>query len=239
MREVLKHVYVNMDYDNVDKILPKPEEAKPQDPLTDIQSAVMGQPIKAFTGQEHEAHIQIKMAFMQDPTTGGSQLMQKARMALEANINEHLLLSFQEKMEAQMQQQQGQQGNTDPIAAAKMVAQVNAAKFQREQEQAKQAAEQNDAAMILAKADLLEAVTDSKKQEFEETYKTADLLLKKEKMEIDKYDKLLKAAIAGEKIDADTEKMILQEGLDAISKALEEYRKNQDSDEGDVDKQKE
>lgn len=213
MREVLKHVYTNMDYEDIDKILPPKEEAVEQDPMTDIQSAINGTPIKAFPGQDHEAHMAIKGAFIQDPTTGGSQLMGKARMAIQANLTEHLYLKFQEQVQAV---------GGDPAQAAQQVAKMNMQKLMQEQAKAQEDSEKNNAGMMLAKADLLDSITNSKKQEFDETYKTAQHLLQKEKMEVDKFDKLMKASLADKKIDADTKNMIMQKGLDAMSSALED-----------------
>lgn len=108
MREVLRHVYSNMDYANIDKILPPPTQAKPLDPISDIQAASTGQPIKAFPGQDHKAHVAIKQAFMQDPMSGQNPMMQKISIQLQANIQEHMMLGFIESVQAQMQQAQGQ-----------------------------------------------------------------------------------------------------------------------------------
>ena len=37
------------------------------DPVSDIMAATKGIPIAAFPGQNHDAHIQTKMAYLQDP----------------------------------------------------------------------------------------------------------------------------------------------------------------------------
>lgn len=211
MREVLRHVYINMDYEDIDKILPPPEKAQPLDPISDIQAAVAGKPIKAFPGQDHDSHIAIETAFLQDPASGGSAMMQKVKIVLEAHIQEHLLMKFQEQVKAL---------GGDPAQAAQQIAQMNIQQMQMEQEQAKKQNENTDAAMMLAKSDLIDSMTNAKKQEFDETYKTAQLLLQKEKMEVDKFDKVMKNALASEKLDADTEKIVVQKGLDAMAQAL-------------------
>src|SRR5690606_12593287 len=59
----LRSIYRNMGFENVDKLIPLPESAVPQDPLTDIISASQGKPIKAFKGQDHDAHIAVKMNY--------------------------------------------------------------------------------------------------------------------------------------------------------------------------------
>ena len=55
---------------NVEQILPPKKEPQPMDPVSDIMAATKGIPIKAFAGQNHDAHIQTKMAYLQDPQNG-------------------------------------------------------------------------------------------------------------------------------------------------------------------------
>ncbi len=129
MREVLKHVYTNMDFVNVDKILPQPQQAQPQDPITDLQAAQAGTPIKAFPGQDHKAHIAIKQAFIQDPMSGQNPMMQKISTVVQANVQEHMMLQFVEQVQAQAQmdtQQQQQGGGTQNVAQGGMGVQQGA-----------------------------------------------------------------------------------------------------------------
>jgi hypothetical protein len=108
LREINRHVLINMDYASIDKVLPPPTDAQPQDPLTDIQSASAGKPIKAFPGQDHKAHIAIKQAFMQDPMSGQNPVMQKVSIVVQANVQEHMLLQFVEQVQATVKAAQGQ-----------------------------------------------------------------------------------------------------------------------------------
>jgi hypothetical protein len=55
-------------------------------------------PIGAFPGQNHDAHIQVKMAFLQDPLNGGNPIMQRIKPVLEANVQEHMILKYQEQI---------------------------------------------------------------------------------------------------------------------------------------------
>jgi len=111
MREIYKRVYSAMEVDNVDKILPPPQDPMPLSPLEDIMALSQGKPIKAFAGQDHQAHIQAKMAFMQDPMGGGSPVFQPMVPLLVANIREHTVLQYAEAamaMGAQGDQAQAQ-----------------------------------------------------------------------------------------------------------------------------------
>ena len=84
---------------NLEEILPPKIKPQNLDPVSDIMAAVKGMPIAAFTGQNHDAHVQIKMAYLQDPINGGSQTMQRIRPILEANIQEHMVHKYQEQMD--------------------------------------------------------------------------------------------------------------------------------------------
>ena len=73
----------------VDRLIPRKEEAMPQDPMSDIIKHL--EPIKAFTGQNHQAHVQLKTAYLQDPTTAKNPAAPKIAAALQSNISEHML----------------------------------------------------------------------------------------------------------------------------------------------------
>ena len=49
------------------------------DPISDIMAATKGIPIKAFEGQNHDAHIQTKMAYLQDPQNGANPIMARTK----------------------------------------------------------------------------------------------------------------------------------------------------------------
>ena len=83
---------------NLEEILPPKPDTKPLDPVTDIMAAVKGIPIKAFPGQNHEAHIKVKTAYLQDPRNGASPIMAKVAPVLQANIQEHSMMLYQEQI---------------------------------------------------------------------------------------------------------------------------------------------
>jgi chaperonin GroES len=83
---------------NIDQILPAKKVAKPQDPVSDILAATKGIPIGAFPGQDHDAHIQVKMAYLQDPMNGSNPLMKRIAPIIQANIQEHSVLKYQEQI---------------------------------------------------------------------------------------------------------------------------------------------
>tara|TARA_R110000744_G_scaffold724_2_gene2760 strand:+ start:1720 stop:4344 length:2625 start_codon:yes stop_codon:yes gene_type:complete len=83
---------------NLDKIMPRKPQPIPLDPISDVAAAVKGLAIKAFVGQNHDAHLQAKTAFLQDPMNGGNPAMQRIVPILQANMQEHVLLKYQEQV---------------------------------------------------------------------------------------------------------------------------------------------
>jgi len=128
MREIYRRVYAAMEVDNVDKILPPPSNPMPMSPLEDLMALTQGKPIKAFPGQDHQAHIQAKMAFLQDP--GAGPIFQKLAPLVEANLQEHVLLQYAEAAMAM--------GGQGPQAEAMAVQQVAIMNLQKAQAQAQQ-----------------------------------------------------------------------------------------------------
>jgi len=93
---------VNMP--NIDEILPPKPEPQAMDPVSDILAASKGVPIAAFAGQDHEAHIKVKMAYLEDPQNGASPTMQRLQPILASNIQEHSVMKYQEQMNGLTQQ---------------------------------------------------------------------------------------------------------------------------------------
>ena len=109
---------------NMEEILPAKQKPKPLDPVSDIMAAVKGVPIGAFPGQNHDAHIQVKMAYLQDPMNGASPLMQRIKPVLESNIQEHMVLKYQEQITGVTQMGMQEVGPQKPEVAEAIMAQA-------------------------------------------------------------------------------------------------------------------
>jgi len=116
---------------NLDEILPPKKEPKPLDPLSDIAAATRGLPIAAFPGQNHDAHVQVKMAFLQDPMNGKNPAMQRVVPVLQSNIQEHIIMKYQEQVTGVAQNivgnlppEQQQMPNVMEVAMAQAASQV-------------------------------------------------------------------------------------------------------------------
>jgi hypothetical protein len=100
--------------------------AQPLDPVSDIMAATKGLPIAAFPGQNHDAHIQVKMAYMQDPANGGNPIMQRIAPILQANVQEHSVMKYQEQTNGVAQQmlQQADPSQVTPAVTEMALAQA-------------------------------------------------------------------------------------------------------------------
>ena len=91
---------------NADKILPLPEDMKPKDPVTENMQILKCEPVKAFLFQDHEAHIKVHMAMIQDPTVqqliGQNPKAPQMQAALMAHIADHVGFAYRHKIEQQL-----------------------------------------------------------------------------------------------------------------------------------------
>ena len=115
VEELNKTILQAANIPNLDKIMPEKPEPTPLDPVSDIQAAVKGMPIQAFVGQNHDAHISVKTMFIQDPMNGANPMMQRIVPVLQANIQEHMVMKYQEQISGVSKEMIAQYG---PEAAA-------------------------------------------------------------------------------------------------------------------------
>ena len=91
---------------NAEKLVPLPEDEKPLDPITENMNALKSKPMKAFMYQDHQAHIQIHMAMLNDPkireTIGQNPQAPQIAAALQAHITEHVGMEYKRQMELTM-----------------------------------------------------------------------------------------------------------------------------------------
>jgi len=88
---------------HADKLVPMEDDQKPTDPVTENQNALTGKPLKAFIYQDHEAHIGVHTAAMQDPTIqqliGQNPMAQQIMAVMQAHIAEHVGFAYRQKIE--------------------------------------------------------------------------------------------------------------------------------------------
>jgi hypothetical protein len=91
---------------NADKLVPVEDDMKPRDPVSENMAFLNGKPTKAFVYQDHDAHIAVHTAMMQDPLLmaqiGQNPQAQKMQAEIMAHISEHLAFAYRKKVEEQL-----------------------------------------------------------------------------------------------------------------------------------------
>jgi hypothetical protein len=91
---------------NIGKLVPSAHDLKPTDPVTENMNVLNGKPVKAFIYQDHEAHIAVHQAAMQDPKVaqlvGQNPKAQMIMAAAMAHINEHVAFQYRIEIEKQL-----------------------------------------------------------------------------------------------------------------------------------------
>jgi len=209
---------------NMEEILPPKIEPKPMDPVSDIMAATKGIPIAAFPGQNHDAHIQTKMAYLQDPANGANPIMQRIRPLLEANIQEHSVMKYQEQMNGMTQQmieqmppEQAQNPAVVEMAMAQAAQQVMNA---NQAIGITQSPEQQLVALEQAKVEL-----EKQKLQSDTMVQAAEMELKNKKLELDENEQIIDMLKTGatdnfkrEKAELDRDSKKELKTLDILSK---------------------
>ena len=210
---------------NIEEILPPKQEPQQMDPVSDIMAATKGIPIKAFEGQNHDAHIQTKMSYLQDPQNGANPIMARVRPILESNIQEHSVMKYQEQVNGitkmglqQLPPEQVQQPNIAEMAmaeAAKQVLNANQAMGQA------QSPEQQLVALKQAEVGLKE-----KELKMEEAKLNVESSLDAQKLQLEEAKLMKDAGVAGqnammkkEKGDLDRQSKETMKLLDLLAKS--------------------
>lgn len=99
LHALFKRAYQQMKVPDYQEILPELPTASPMNPCDENVLLAMGKPVKAYDGQDHQAHIQVHADFAQSPFFGLSVAMSPGFMVNCLNhIQDHLLTYYQELM---------------------------------------------------------------------------------------------------------------------------------------------
>ena len=210
---------------NIEEILPPKKEPQAMDPVSDIMAATKGIPIKAFEGQNHDAHIQTKMSYLQDPQNGANPIMARVRPILESNIQEHSVMKYQEQVNGitrmgleQLPPEQAQVASIAEMAMAQAAQQVLNANQAMGQAQSP---EQQLVALKQAEVGLKE-----KELKMEEAKLNVESSLDAQKLQLEEAKLMKDAGVAGqtammkkEKGDLDRQSKETMKLLDLLAKS--------------------
>ena len=91
---------------NIGKLVPSADDVKPRDPVQENMNILNTKPVKAFIYQDHEAHIKVHTAAMQDPKimqiVGQNPKAQMIQAAMMAHINEHVAFEYRKQIQEQL-----------------------------------------------------------------------------------------------------------------------------------------
>lgn len=103
---------LNLDMLNVlgikdaEALVPDPGDIKPADPVTENMNILKGSPVKAFMYQDHEAHMAVHMAMLQDPKmtalVGQSPQAAVMQQAMAAHMADHLAFAYRQGIEEKL-----------------------------------------------------------------------------------------------------------------------------------------
>ena len=211
---------------NAAKLVPVEDDEKPTDPVQENQNLLTGKPVKAFIEQNHQAHIAVHQAMMQDPMLmqimGQNPMAQKMQAAALAHLNEHLAFEYRNKIEQQLginlpSEEQNKEMKPD---IAEQVAQLAAQAAQRLLQQHTAQAAQNQ-----AQQQAQDPIVQMQQQELQ--IKMQELKLKAQKQQIDAAAKADQLRIEESRIAAQKEIAAMQVGATAAA-AKDRLQKQQE-----------
>jgi hypothetical protein len=195
---------------NADKLVPLEDDQKPKDPVTENMNVLKGKPLKAFIYQDHEAHIAVHQAAMQDPLVqqliGQNPQAQAIAAALSAHIAEHVGYAYRMKIEAALgvqlpapdqdmpQDIEKEMSKMMAMAAPQVLAQ---SKAMIAQQQAQQNAQ--DPVLQLQQQEL---AIKQKEVEIKEKKVMADAAAKADELELKEKQMMLNAATKADEVEA-------------------------------------
>jgi len=193
---------------DADKLVPMPDDMKPKDPVTENMGIIKSEPVKAFFYQDHQAHMQVHMALIQDPTIaqmlGQNPKAQQISAALMAHIAEHVGFEYRRKVEEQLGAALPQQDENLPpeaeFALSTLLAQASQQVVQQGQTQAAQQQAQQQAQDPILQ--MQQAELQLKQQELQMKAQEAQV-----KNQIAQQELQLKMQIAGQQMELDKAKL--------------------------------
>ena len=120
--QAYRSMYEAVGVKNINAILPPPQQPMPKDPSLEHIDALAARPFQAFPGQDHRAHIEAHLNFMQLNMVRNAPMVMGA---IQKNILEHISIMAQEQVQLEFVREFGQLQVLQPQAQANpAVAQV-------------------------------------------------------------------------------------------------------------------
>jgi hypothetical protein len=103
MGELHRQMIEVLGIKRAEKILPREEDLKPKDPVSENMEMLNGDPVKAHLYQDHEAHMAVHMGAMQDPKIqellAQHPNVKALQAALASHVTEHIAFEYRRQIE--------------------------------------------------------------------------------------------------------------------------------------------
>ncbi len=236
MPELHRQMLETLGIRNVEDIIPDTDDIKPVDPVTAVQNLINGKPVKAFSFQDHEAHIETIVAAQQNADILEQLEESPNQAAILANasayVNEHLTMMFRKQVEEEMGIPLPPEGEPIPPEVEKRISDLVAEAAQRvaitsqaKQQQARIQEQQQDPLLQMKDREIAVKEADVQRKI---AIDTAKLQLDAEKAEnrdeIERERIASQEQIAGVKIGQDIARDLLELEERSDSKKREDYK---------------
>jgi hypothetical protein len=197
---------------NAQKLVPLKDndDMKPRDPVSENMDVINGKPVKAFIYQDHQAHIAVHMAAMQDPQiqqlmgqNPNAQVMQAAMMA---HVNEHIAFEYRKQIEEQagvmLPAPDSELAPDVELQISRLAAAASAQLMQKKQAEAAQQAAQQAAEDPLVQLQQQELAIKQKEVDIKEKKLLLDATAQTDKMDLEEKRIEAQTQIAGMQVGA-------------------------------------
>jgi hypothetical protein len=206
---------------NANKLIPTEDDVKPIDPVQENMNLLTMKPVKAFLEQNHQAHIGVHMAAIQDPKI---QMMmqnnpqaQAIMAAAMAHINEHIAFEYRLQVEKTMGfslPPMEDKHEDHPPVPKEMADQIAIAAAQASQQLLQQ--NKQEAAQQAAQQKAMDPIVQMQQQELQ--LKMQEFQLKQQKQQIDAATKADQLEIEKSRIEAQMQIAAMQVGATSAAK---------------------
>ena len=236
MPELHRQMLETLGIRNVEDIIPDTDDIKPVDPVTAVQNLINGKPVKAFSFQDHEAHIETVVAAQQNADILEQLEQSPNQNAILANasayVNEHLTMMFRKQVEEEMGIPLPPEGEPLPPEVEKRISDLVAEAAQRvaitsqaKQQQARIQEQQQDPLLQMKDREIAVKEADVQRKIAVDTAKIQlDAEKAENRDEIERERISSQEQIAGVKIGQDIARDLLELEERSDSKKREDYK---------------
>jgi hypothetical protein len=184
---------------NVEKLIPSEDDIKLVDPVQENQNVLCCKPVKALPWQDHESHIRVHSAAMQDPLMqqliGQNPKANQIVASMTAHIAEHVGFAYRNRIQQVMGISLPSLGKDDELTPAqelqlsKMLSMAAPAVLQQSQQMVAQQQAQKNAQDPVLVAQKMEQETKREEVERKKWRDREDIRIAQEKLNIEARDK--------------------------------------------------